>query len=74
LRLGAEVEVWNQDVYGVGAAAAAEVNVQLVGGFGLTGWAGYKDKGYSLGRPIEATPFGALGMTYRFDHGARGGR
>ncbi len=71
LRLGAELEFWDQDIYGAGVAATAEVELHLHGGLGLLGWGGYKDEGYVRGRAIERTPFAALGMTYQFDHHPR---
>jgi hypothetical protein len=73
LQLGAEIEVWDQDVYGAGAAATATAGVALRGGLGLTGWLGYKTGGYVLGRAIEATPFGSLGLTWSYQHAPREG-
>ena len=69
LRLGAEAELWDQDVHGFGVLFAGEGEVRLKNGLGLIGWLGYKDEGYVLGRPVGRTAFGAVGMSYRFEHG-----
>lgn len=67
-RLGLEVELRHQDIDGFGLLASAEGELRLAHGLGLIGWVGDKDGGYALGRAIERTAFGALGMSYRFDH------
>lgn len=69
--LGAEVEVWDQDVHGFGISGSASAEVPLRGGLGAVGWLGYKTEGYVLGRSIDSTPFGALGLAYSFEHGLR---
>jgi len=71
VRLGAEVEVWDQDVYGLGVSATASAEVSIHGGLGAVGQLGYKTDGYVMGRGIDRTPFGALGLSYRFQHGPR---
>ncbi len=71
IRLGAEVEVWDQDVYDLGVSATATAEASVHGGLGVVGWLGYKTEGYVMGRDIDRTPFGAVGLTYRFHHGPR---
>ena len=61
-------------MYGFGVLLASEGEVRLKNALGLIGWVGDKREGYVLGRPLGRTPFGALGMSYRFDHGPRSGQ
>ncbi len=70
--LGAELEIWRQGEFGTGAAAAASAQLRLGAGLGLVAEAGYKGEGYVLGRALEGSAFGAVGIRYDFDHGPRG--
>lgn len=71
IALGAEVEVWRQDGWGTGGAAAVSAQVRFAGCLGLVGELGYKGEGYMLGRALERTPYGEVGLSCRFAHGER---
>lgn len=68
LRVGLELEGWDQHELGVGGAASLELEATLSEHVGVIGWGGYKTEGYSLGRPQAQTPFFGLGLTARAPH------
>ncbi len=73
--LGAEVDVWKQpalqleernlytrpDEWGVNVGGFA--TVKILGKLGLTGKFAYKSRGYLQGQPLDATPYGYLGVS-----------
>jgi hypothetical protein len=72
-RVGGALEGWSQSFYGLGGSAELEGDVRLFDGFGLTAVFGYKTEGYALGRAIEGTFFGGVGLTFAFEHGRAAG-
>jgi len=65
--LGAVVDLWDQDIYGKGAAISLDVEYQLHKNFGLLLKGGWKDKGYLIGRRVEASPILLAGFNYQFE-------
>jgi len=60
----AAVDVWDQDLFGMGASADLDLRIRLKQGLGLVLNGGYKSEGYVLGRPIEAGLTGGLGVDF----------
>jgi hypothetical protein len=64
--LGAACDLWDQDMYGSGAALALDVQYQVSNSFGLLLKGGWKDKGYLVGRRVEESMTFFAGISYRY--------
>ena len=64
--LGAAVDLWNQDIYGKGAAISLDVEYQLHKNFGLLLKGSWKNRGYVIGKRVEKSPMLLAGFNYRF--------
>ncbi|MFB0516236.1 MAG: hypothetical protein ACETWG_06495 [Candidatus Neomarinimicrobiota bacterium] len=63
--LGAACDLWDQDMYGRGAAIAFDVKYQFYKGFGLLLKGGWKDEGYLLGKRIDKSATFFVGVSYQ---------
>ncbi len=64
--LGAGCDIWDQDIYGSGAAFSVDAGYQLYKGTGLLLNASWKDEGYLVGRRVGKTKMLYAGVFYRF--------
>lgn len=65
LSLGAQLEVWEQDLYGIGGAFASTVHYDLSRQWSLSVKGQWKDRGYQLGERLQQSGSAYLGFSYR---------
>lgn len=64
LKIGGSVEVWDQARYGTGFSASSDLSFHIDNKINLLLQAGYKTKGYTLGRKINEGFIGSIGFSY----------
>ncbi len=65
LSVDVHADLWQQEFYGTGGSAYAQLYGRLSQHFDLVVQSGYKTKGYLVGRPIREGFIGFLGLRYR---------
>lgn len=65
LSVDVHADLWQQDFYGTGGSAYAQLYGRLFQNFDLVVQGGYKTEGYLIGRPVQEGFIGFLGLRYR---------
>ncbi|UCD38714.1 MAG: hypothetical protein JSW54_04335, partial [Fidelibacterota bacterium] len=64
--LGAACDLWDQDMYGTGAAVSLDVKYQFRKGIGLLLKGSWKDDGYLIGQRVDQSVTIFAGVSYQY--------
>ncbi|MFC1619965.1 hypothetical protein ACFL45_08470 [Candidatus Neomarinimicrobiota bacterium] len=64
--LGVACDLWDQDIYGSGAALFMNAHYQASDRLGLILKGGWKDEGYLIGKRVEKSAIFFVGISYRY--------
>jgi hypothetical protein len=64
IKLGALMEVWDQDLFGKGCMIYSDFSYSISKNFDLNLQLGYKTEGYTMGRVLEENFIAWLGLKY----------
>lgn len=64
IKLGGLVEIWNQDIFGTGGMAHADISYSINENIDLNFQLGYKTEGSTIGRTVESNFIGWAGLRY----------
>ena len=64
--LGVACDLWDQDIYGSGAAISMDVHYRVSDRLGLILKGGWKDEGYLIGKRVEESIIFFAGASYRY--------
>jgi len=68
IKLGALMEIWDQDIFGLGFMIHTDFSYSLNKKIDLNFQLGYKTKGYTIGRSVQDNLIGWIGLKYNINN------
>ncbi len=68
IKLGALMEIWDQDIFGKGFMVHSDVSYSVNKKIDFNIQLGYKTEGYTMGRTVEDNFIGWVGLKYKLNN------